>query len=66
MNSKKHRTGFVLTLVLTLLAGCEANPGGPRAPSLRTLKTSSEGQSAPGKTERQPVTKNPREIVNPE
>jgi hypothetical protein len=48
--------------VLALLAGCgEPNPEGPRVPPEAVPKPSADGQPA-----RRPVTKNPREIVNPE
>jgi hypothetical protein len=57
---------LVPALALILLVGCESNPDGPRAPSFTPSKASADGQPVPGAAPRQPVTKNPREIVNPD
>jgi hypothetical protein len=59
----KPRTNcFGLVLALVVLGGCETNPEGPRAPDLTPSKATTQGHS----TDRRPITRNPREIVNPE
>jgi hypothetical protein len=53
-----------LGLALALFAGCgDPNPEGPSVPPHTLSKPSADGQAAP---DRRPITKNPREIVNPE
>ena len=64
MTLKMRRLGPVLALAL--LTGCDSNPEGPRAPADALSKAAADGQAAPGKAARRPVTKNRREIVNPE
>jgi hypothetical protein len=49
-----------MILALAFLAGCNANPDGPRAPSVTPSKEASDA-AAP-----KPLTKNPREIVGPD
>jgi hypothetical protein len=56
----------VTALALALLAGCESNPEGPRAPSDAHLRASANRQGGAGQPVRKAVTKNPREIVNPD
>jgi hypothetical protein len=60
MTPTNHRLGLALALVL--LVGCDSNPEGPRAPDVTTAKAKASGQP----TERRPVTKNLREITNPD
>jgi hypothetical protein len=62
MKPPTNRFGAALTLALLPLVGCETNPEGPRAPDGSASKAAAQGQP----TGRRPVTKNPREIVNPE
>jgi hypothetical protein len=58
--------GLGMAVAFAFLSGCDSNPEGPRAPSHTPLQTSADGQTVPRKPERQPVTRNPREIVNPD
>jgi hypothetical protein len=64
MTAKIRRFG--MAVALALMAGCDSNPEGPRAPLYPPLKTAADGQGASGQPARKPVTKNPREIVNPD
>jgi hypothetical protein len=64
MTATTRRLG--MAVAFAFLSGCDSNPEGPRAPSHPRRQTSDDGQAVPGKPERQPVTKNPREIVNPD
>ena len=61
MTPRRHRSGPALALALTLLAGCDPNPDGPRVPS--HAPSASPADTTPT---RKPLTKNPREIINPE
>jgi hypothetical protein len=45
-------------------AGCDPNPDGPKVPPHTLSKPDAGGP--PAAPPRQPVTKNPREIVNPD
>jgi hypothetical protein len=64
MTLKMRRFGTALAFAL--LAGCDSNPEGPRVPLDARLKTPADGRGEPEQPERKPVTKNRREIVNPE
>jgi hypothetical protein len=59
MTSRKRR--LAPSLALILLAGCESNPDGPRVAPHAT-----PGPSADGPPARRPITKNPRELTNPD
>jgi len=56
----------VAIATLALLTGCDLNPDGPRAPASSNSAASADGRPAPGNSARRPVTKDSREIVNPE
>ena len=58
--------GTILVLAFLVLPGCDSNPDGPRVPPQASSAGPAEGPAAPGKPARRPVTRNPREIVNPE
>ncbi len=60
MKPTTYRIGVALALFV--LAGCESNPEGPRAPDFTPSKSTTNGQP----TERRPITKNPHEITNPD
>jgi hypothetical protein len=65
MHPKLSRLGR--SLAVCLIAGCgDPNLDGPRVPPHTLSKPPPDGQGASGEAPRRPVTKNSREIVNPE